>query len=292
MSKIKTLKPLDFGNVLTTEEALAQLEGYVPEKSPQDDGRTPTTSPQPPGNIPGSENVSGIYNLVSGDTYALGVHALREACVNDPNSAQLLFTKDDGSEIYRPLTFKETIRARVDDFNTSVAENGEERSLDERLKLYAHYIDSCTSIAYKAETTKFKVIPVCKKLITIDSSFNENFLPVDYDTLSGVELDSSNEKYDQSLTKQEIENHSGWRTALEDDLDLLKEYRNIVFEALKDSEGNQPEKAMGFYVMGNTAQAQLRALFVDYLNSNSNAGGSVSLYDSGSFLQVAPSKTP
>jgi len=110
--------------------------------------------------------------------------------------------------------------------------------------------------------------------------------------LSGVKLDSNSGKYNELLTKQEIENHSGWRTALEDDLALLKEHRDIVFEALKDSDGTQPEKAMGFYVLENTAQDQLRALFVGNLDYDSVAYGNDNLDYSGSFLQVAQPKTP
>ena len=124
-------------------------------------------------------------------TFALGVHALRKACDN----AHPTFVKEDGSRIYRPLTFEENIRARLDVYNTLHNPDGSERSDDDRLRLFYTWLDSCTGIAYKKGTTLFKMITESENLIRIPKGFNESYLPVDYPQLQGVELDSSQGKF-------------------------------------------------------------------------------------------------
>ncbi|MFH1455976.1 MAG: hypothetical protein ABIF40_03435 [archaeon] len=192
------------------------------------------------------------------NTYALGVHKLRNEC-NSSNSHPKL-TLSNGSSIYRPLTFKETIEARVKDYETLKDENGNVRSKEERLKLFQRYLLSCTGVAYKKETTKFKIIPVCADLIGIDKDFNQHFLPINYANLTGTELDSSQNKYNTLLTKQEVLNNPAWLTAVEDDKNLLKVYVNIVFSV------KQENKLMRFWVRQNIEEDELRALFVDNLD--------------------------
>ncbi len=112
---------------------------YIPREQlehlmwkPEDDlpSAKPEPSPMPQTQPSSSQLIDGKYvHLPVQDTYGLAVKALREACIDVSDSPHPTFIKDDGSDIYRPLTFKEIIRARVDDFNTSVAENGEKRSI-------------------------------------------------------------------------------------------------------------------------------------------------------------------
>ncbi|MBI5002685.1 J domain-containing protein, partial [Candidatus Woesearchaeota archaeon] len=92
-------------------------------------------------------------------TYARGVHALHTACVAENNLNHPKYICPDGSSIYRPLTFKEGIVARLREFNTLHNPDGSARSLDDRLVLFSRWNDSCTGIAKKAGTTKFKIIP-------------------------------------------------------------------------------------------------------------------------------------
>jgi len=292
MSKIKTLKPLDFGNVLTTEEALAQLEGYVPEKLPEN--QPPINPPQPPGNIQGSESISGNYILMAKtNTYALGVQALRDVYARGECPGHLT-VEIEGSKLVRPLTFKENLEARINDYETLTNSDGSERTKEERLKLFTErWLDSCTGVAYKAETTKFKLIPVCRELVTIDKDFNDSYLTVDYNSIAGVELDSSQEgvKYRPVLTQAEVLEHPAWLTAVEEDRTLLENYTQIVFSELKEKYNR--DTGMGFWVRTeNITENELRALFVDYLNDNSDANGNNNLSSNGSFLQVAPPKTP
>ncbi len=218
-------------------------------------------------------------------TYAKGVRALQKELQTNP-TAHPTFTLQGGKQIYRPLTFKETIRARVENYETTHNDDGSKRSLEERLSLITEsWNDTCTAIAYKTGTTKFKIIPQSSDLITIALDFEEGFMAKDFDSLSGVIIDSSKGKYNTWLTKAEVLKHPGWRTAVDEDTPLLTAYTGIIFAQLK-RKYNRTE-GMGFRVRQNTDTDELRALLVDYLNYDSGAYGLISLSDSGSFLRVA-----
>ena len=213
------------------------------------------------------------------NTYALGVQALREACEKEPLSPHPIFTKDNGSIIYRPLTFKETIEARVHDYESN-------KDTEDRKRLFRRWNDSCTALAYKKGTTTFKILTISPHLISIDRDFNESFLPITYDNIGGIELRSDCGKYNQHLTKDEVVHHPAWLTAVENDAALLKTYSDIVFTEREINE------AMAFCVLQNTPQDQLRALLVHDLDNYSNAYGGYNLDYVGSFLLVAPSGAP
>ena len=257
--------------------------------TPQDSLPTPKQEPAPAQPSQPTAALEGSYLLMDqADTYAKGVHTLQKACQKRSDSPHPTFTKPDGSLIYRPLTFKETLQIKVTDYNTLKDEDGNERDLEDRLRFFNHWIDSCTAMAYKGGTTKFKVVPTCEELITIKNSFNETFLPIEYDSIVGVELDTTAGKYDEALTKKEVMNHPGWLAAVHEDKGLLKEYRNIVFDQLKAKYDR--DTGMGFYFADVGEDDELRALFVSDLDSDSDADGDSGLSISGSFLLVAPSR--
>ncbi len=236
---------------------------------------------------------AGAYILMDQTSkYALGVHALRDACIAENNANHPKHRTSAGQELYRPLTFEEGAIARLTEFHRLKNPDGSDRTLDERVKLMLRWNDSCTGAAYKAGTTMYKIIPVCEPLIVIDKAYNSGFLAVPYASLSGVELDSSLGMYGTHLTKQQIEDHEGWRAAFEGDVAVLRNYRDAVFEAiqLRRSDRQMPEKAMGFYVRQNTSTDELRALFVYDLGNNSDAVGNGNLLNLGSFVRLAPSK--
>jgi len=292
---IKTLKPLDFGNrrVLTTEEALKQLEGYVPEKTPRNPTDPPVNldlNPDQNGNLEGSVEILGDYILMAkASTKALGIHALRDAYTRG-DCPDHFTVEIEGSNLVRPLTFKENIEARVNDYKTLTNPDGSKRTKEERLHLFSRWLDSCTGVVYKKKTSKFKIVPVCNELVTIDKGFGGAYLTIDYDKVVGTELDRKNAKYEELLTKAEVLEHPAWLTAVEEDRTLLEKYTQIVFSELKEKY-NQ-DTGMIFWVTSNTAQDQGRALFVYYLVISSGAYGNDNLNSDGSFLQVAPSKTP
>jgi hypothetical protein len=235
--------------------------------------------------------VRGRYDLMDEtNTYALGVEALRDSYGRGECPAQSLYTKDDGGQIVRPLTFKEVLQARVDDFNRVQDNDGNERDLDDRLRLFDHWIDSATGVAYKAGSTKFKIIPACRPLVEIDAGFNEGFMNVDYGALAGIELDSGAAKYNELLTREAVMGHEGWLAAVEGNRELLQEYSNIVFEQLERKYSRNT--GMRFWVLSNTGEDQLRALYVYNLNYISNAYGINSLNSNGSFLRVAHTVAP
>ena len=225
--------------------------------------------------------MSSPYILLPRQTrYAKGVHALREDANKDPNSQQPTWIQADGSSIIRPLSFRETIKARVNDYESPTPSN-------DRLRLFHTWLDSCTGYASKKESTKFKLIPQCKELITLPQTFNEYALPIDYNTIQGIKLDTSTAKYNQRLTKQEVLNHPAWREALEQDLPLLKTYTDIIFAELK-----KPKGAMVFYVRSNFSTDGLRALLVDNLLNISLASGSNDLSNRSRFVrEVVPAPT-
>jgi|GEM_PF-879683 len=220
----------------------------------------PRTTATPPRTAPTPDTlIAGKYILMpQTSTYALGVDALR--------------TLDK-----KTFTFKENILARVEAY-----ESGDHR-------LFDTWLDSCTGIAYKKGTTKFKIINVCSELSGIAKEFNQFFLPTNYGKIDGVELDSDSRvfgksaKYNSLLTKAEIVEHPAWLAVVDNDKVLLKNYTDIVFTAYA-ARHRATDKLMGFYVREKTATDELRALFVYDLFSYSYANGLNGLNLSGRFL--------
>ena len=240
-----SLKPLNHGpKLLTLEEALAILND-VPEK------------PAPP-HKPILVDGNNRYAWVDGATYAQAMQKLRDLDAD-------------------ALTFAETIRARVEDYERLTDDDGNERSEADRLRLFNKYFDTVTGVAYKADTTKFKLIDRADDLVHIDKDFNKEFLPCDYDALSGVELDTSKGKYGQLLTKDEVLAHPFWN-AVVPDYPTLETYTNIVFT-------QKPGKRMISWPRTNVTSNELRALVVS-MNNSSDANGSNDLNDYARLLRV------
>src|SRR3990172_7962476 len=141
-----------------------------------------------------SRIINGKYHITQQQsTYGLGLVQLIKECVADAKTAQPTFTLDDGSKIYRPLTFK--------------------------------------------------IIPQSEKLILLPQDYNQSTLPIEYDKISGIELDRTKAKYNKPLTIDEVLNHEGWQTLVQGDNQLLKTYAEIVF---KEKQGQT--ELMGFWL--------------------------------------------
>ncbi|MDP2908432.1 MAG: hypothetical protein Q8N77_01360 [Nanoarchaeota archaeon] len=198
----------------------------------------------------------GLIEVISADTFAEGI-------------AQL---KEQGQE---PFTFAENVEARIADYEA----NGK------NVKLFNIWLDSVAGVAYKANSTKFKIILRSDKLENIVSGFNQSFIPVNYDAEQGIELDSKKGEYNRDLTREEVKNHEFWITVIGGDKEKLAEYVNIWF----DKTGK--EKSMGVYLRDNTSQDELRELVLSSDNSNSCADGNYDLLISNArFLSGAQQK--
>ncbi|MDP2908647.1 MAG: hypothetical protein Q8N77_02465 [Nanoarchaeota archaeon] len=192
--------------------------------------------------------------VIHADTYARGIAKLKE-------------------QGQKPFTFAENIEARIADYET----NGDDAGL------FNTYLDSVTGVAYKAHSTKFKLILMSDKLENIPQDFNQRFIPINYGTEKGVELDSKKDKYDQFLTRGEAKNHEFWLAAMGGDKEKLAEYVDIWF----NKKGS--EKGMGVCLRSNTSQDELRALVLNSGNydPDSNADGNYDLYGNARFVSGA-----
>ena len=250
--------------------------------------------PTPDPSKPESSPITGSYLLLPGtNTYSLGVKQLQDQSVGNATHPRYQLPN---SKVSRALTFKENLQARLEDYNKLTDSQGQVRDLASRLQLWNEWLDSCSGIAYPSEfqkgTGKFKLVTQSAELITIAPDFVESFLSCDYDSLNGTELDSSKGKYNELLTQSEIKTHEGWLTVVEGDSKLLEDYVDTLFSILQERDANKqmPARAMGFYLRSSTTTAELRALFVYYLDNLSSAYGLYNLNYNGSFLLVAPSQ--
>ena len=230
------------------------------------------------------------YEFMSrADTYAEGVHALRESYVEKEAEvpSQLLFGTD-GQKIIRPLTFRENILARVEDFETLKNNDGRMRTIEDRLRLFDTWLDSCSGVVYSSQNEDdFMIIPECKELITIPRDFNDEYIQVDYASLQGkgFSLKRSQAKYNQHLTESEVISHPAWIASVGEDMSLLSMYTSIVFNNLKDREG----KAMGFYLRARMREDLLKNIFMYGISYNFNTFGLNGFnYGNSSFLRATP----
>jgi len=228
----------------------------------------------------GDVKIDGNYSFIEAKPYAVAVHKLRKSLADAPSDIHPKFTISAGTHIFRPLTFKENIEARINDYETKNPD-GSARTDAERQKLFKVYLDSCTGIAYKAGATKFKIAPICPELINIDKSFNSEFKPVDYATFTGKEFDSSQDIYNSLLTETQFLNHKAYKFLYEEDANLMKAYWKIV-HTLKPQ-----DTLMGLWARKNTDADELRVLCVYDLDNDSDANGFNDLNYYARFLRVA-----
>ncbi|MDP3734673.1 MAG: hypothetical protein Q8R37_05580 [Nanoarchaeota archaeon] len=216
------------------------------------------------------------------DTYARGVHQLRQHCKQETSITHITHPifEIDSKKVYRPFTFKENILARVEDYWTLYNSDGNKRDIDNRLRLFNTWLDSCTGIAYKVNSPEFKIILQSPHLIGINEDFNDEFLPIDYASLLGdgvITLNRNNGTYNQVLTQEQVPEQPAWNAAVEEDKPLLQEHTDIIFSQRKRNN-------MGFWLRTGVAEDQLRALFVYNLDNDSYAYGSSYLNDNGRCL--------
>lgn len=127
----------------------------------------------------------------------------------------------------KPFTFVDNVGARIDDY----------KYYGKDAELFWVYSDSVTGIAYKANSTKFKIVLRSDKLENIKPDVNQDFIPIDYDAEQGVELDNKKGKYNKPLTRKEVKNHKFWLAVMNGDKEKLEKYADIWFDKTKAKEG-------------------------------------------------------
>jgi len=260
----------DLAAKVVAEEERLERAAKLRQKLGKENPVPATEHAAEPATPPSSIAVAGEYILMSQtSTYALGMHALQEACQKKHNPNQPKITLPNGREVYRSNTFLENILARINDYETLQNPDGSVRTMDQRLTLFNTWLDSCCGIAYKAKTTKLKLNLTCPQLIGIAKDFAGKYLPVDYAHFPHqVELDSSSKTFIRD----------GWLALLEGKTDVYEHYLAV----LKTIKGL--DIIPNFGVRKNIAEDELRAVFVNSLDNFSFAIGFNNLFYYGRFL--------
>jgi len=170
----------------------------------------------------------------------------------------------------KPLTLFDNIVARITDSEI----NGEYE------RLCKTSLDSVTGIAYKAHSTKFKIILRSYKLENIQQGFDQDFILVNYDAEQGIELDRKKDKYNQPLTREEAKSHEFWLAVMNDDKEKLAKYVDLMFKTGR-------KKRMGVYLRKNTKQEELFALSLGNDCYSSDIDGRLFFCSSVNFLSFA-----
>ncbi|MBS3148025.1 hypothetical protein J4219_04020 [Candidatus Woesearchaeota archaeon] len=210
--------------------------------------------------------------------YGEALVALRGLCAGDDGLHPF------AGGVARPLTFKETVQARIDQFEHEGAAG-----------LWTNWLDTSSAIVYQKDTTKFRIVSLSDDLLrNVPASFRDAFLPVNYDDFSSfVELDvqDRDDLYNRSLTPDQVLKHKGWLAAVEGDRNLLRRYSNIVFGQV------QGGVAMAFWTVHRQdaqgrwvcpAQSQLRPLCAYYIHGYCSCNGYGSLSYDARFARVRP----
>jgi len=186
------------------------------------------------------------YSKIEGNTYAKAVfNLIQNAGENQPQ-----FTLDNESKIYRPLSFKENLIARI-----------------EHPELFDQYLDSCTGVASKKKSSLIKINPICKELITIDKNFIDSSLDVNYESFEGEELNTEKtSKMDKWLVAMGGNNS--------ENKDLYNNYQEALFERRPNI---SKEYAMGSYIVTKPSKDQLWALCVNDVSNYGSYAVGVSL---------------
>ena len=208
----------------------------------------------------------------SRSTYGLGLKQLRDECAADRFSVQPVFILEDGTSLIRPLTLAEDAEALVNQYEST-------QDPEERTSILSSWRATCTGIAYKAGTTRFKIIPVCKELITLNKKFHRPYFPSLYSSFQTDELDSSQGIYKRQLTQEEFSASEFWKQGIHDS-SVRTNLGRIVYS---EREG---EPSLGIFIRSNTSQDELRALLMFNLDFSSGADDEDELISDACFVRV------
>ena len=188
------------------------------------------------------------YEVVRANSYGQGLTKLRAAYTKARAAYRPAYARADGKSMVRPLTFQETLDAKVNAY-----ESGNKR-------LFNTCLSTCTGIVY-GEGSKFKIVQLSGELVMLPRGFDRPCAESSYEKIDAQELDRSKAIYNNLLSKPLALSHPAWNEAVPDKA-LLKAYRDIVFGELNRV---QTEEAMGFFLGSEPERDSLWALSVDLL---------------------------
>lgn len=210
------------------------------------------------------------YDVVRAKSYRQGVAKLRASYTKGTASLQPIYVKTDGKPIARPLTFQETIDAKVNAY-----ESGNKA-------LFNTSLSTSTGIVYDG-TSKFQIVQLSEELVTLPRGTDKPFAESKYGNTSARELDRNKSKYNNLIHKSEVLEHPAWNEAVPDKA-LLRAYTEIVFAELN---AVHTEKAMGFWLRNEPQKDSLWALVIDLLlGCYSVANGLDDLNSEARFVRV------
>lgn len=172
----------------------------------------------------------------------------------------------------RPLTFKETIQARIEQLRAS----------GRKARLWDAGLYSCTAIVYEAGGRRFKIVPKHPDLLNAPLG-RVAFLPGDFASAPGTPISIDNAFYNRQLEAGQVLSHPGWLAAVEGDVDLLREYVEIAFAKLGRS-----ARLMPFFIPINVRESQLRSLGVGDAHFSYGCTGSSDLAYGIHFARLSP----
>lgn len=217
------------------------------------------------------------YGLTSwSSNYATGLELLSITCSNNANHPYV--TLPSGKQIPRPLTFEESVKAVVENYNTLEKPDGTLRSKEEREALMCYRLDTCTAIAYKYFSANFKIVPLSLDLVHIAPGFYKPALDVDYHSLPGIELNMSSAKYSEHLGPAQAYKHEGWNT-LVTDRKLLKTYLLLINRLYRAAD-------FGFYLYPGDYGNEMRDLVLVSMNNEDGIRGDMDLNGLARFVKV------
>ena len=212
------------------------------------------------------------YEVINGNSYSAALQTLRAQYASAPEKYPHHPTIIVDDQIFpRPLTMLKNLEMRL-----------------AHPELLDIFFDSCTGIAYQANSRMSKLIPVCLDLCALPQDFKDSFLPTPYASLQGTELDLSHGVYDQLLGFDTVLSHPFWLAVFNNDVPKLTRYRDLVFNTFF-SDKAAASKSMGVFVRTNVTQNELRALYVNFISYDSSISGSGLLNDNARFLLLTPS---